>query len=340
MARAWFDKREYGAAWGIRAGRSLALMVGRRAARFLLWPVTAYFFVVARDGRQGLAAYHAHITPGGAGLAQLFHHHLTFARTILDRTYLLARHKDAPPYEIHGFENVEQALQSGTGAVLLGAHLGSFEAARAAGFLRPDLKIQVIMHPGISRKLNSILAALHPGAEQSVVTLGGPAALLQVKETLAEGGLVGVMGDRVRAGEETYEASFLGETASFPLGPLRLAAALGAPVFFFTALYRRAVDGSCYYELVFKPLSGPAPPGPLRAAWMRDLGARYVSALEAYCRIAPDNWFNFYDFWQSEVGRGGRRRTSVDGSREQGRGAPTAVGGAGTATHPEPRRKP
>ena len=24
---------------------------------------------------------------------------------------------------------------------------------------------------------------------------------------------------------------------------------------------------------------------------------RYVSTLEALCREAPYNWFNFYDFW-------------------------------------------
>ena len=24
----------------------------------------------------------------------------------------------------------------------------------------------------------------------------------------------------------------------------------------------------------------------------------YVERLEAYCRMAPFNWFNFYDFWQ------------------------------------------
>jgi len=24
----------------------------------------------------------------------------------------------------------------------------------------------------------------------------------------------------------------------------------------------------------------------------------YVARLEYYCRLAPYNWFNFYDFWQ------------------------------------------
>jgi predicted LPLAT superfamily acyltransferase len=27
---------------------------------------------------------------------------------------------------------------------------------------------------------------------------------------------------------------------------------------------------------------------------------RYADRLEHYCRLAPYNWFNFHDFWQSD----------------------------------------
>ena len=32
-------------------------------------------------------------------------------------------------------------------------------------------------------------------------------------------------------------------------------------------------------------------------AWVQ----RYAERLEYYCRMAPYNWFNFYDFWEPEV---------------------------------------
>jgi hypothetical protein len=31
--------------------------------------------------------------------------------------------------------------------------------------------------------------------------------------------------------------------------------------------------------------------------------AQYVAQLERYCRAAPYNWFNFYDFWHSPFRR-------------------------------------
>jgi predicted LPLAT superfamily acyltransferase len=30
---------------------------------------------------------------------------------------------------------------------------------------------------------------------------------------------------------------------------------------------------------------------------LRAYVTRYAGRLEHYCRLAPDNWFNFYDFW-------------------------------------------
>ena len=334
MAQAWFEKRERGSRFGLRAARILALRLGRRTARVLLWPITAYFFWALPEGRAGLRRYYQALNGQQPTRARLFGHYLTFARTILDRVYLLARHRDAPRYEIRGFEAVASYLDRGQGVILLGAHMGSFEAARAAAFLHPELKIQVIMHTGVSRKLTEILTVLHPEARDSIVPLGGPASLLRVREFLAQGGLVGFMGDRTIAGETTYPADFLGATAPFPLGPLRLAAVLRAPVFFFTALYRAAADGVCRYELVFEPLCGPASDAKAREEWMRQLGERYAQTLGTFCRLAPDNWFNFYDFWQTPDGDSFRRSAARDPDDRDGPRGQSPMDGPDAAKDP------
>jgi predicted LPLAT superfamily acyltransferase len=42
---------------------------------------------------------------------------------------------------------------------------------------------------------------------------------------------------------------------------------------------------------------GAATRPPDGQAWLNDIMSRYVARLEHYCRAAPFNWFNFYDFW-------------------------------------------
>ena len=36
-----------------------------------------------------------------------------------------------------------------------------------------------------------------------------------------------------------------------------------------------------------------------RESEVRQWVQRYVERLEVYCRHAPDNWFNFYEFWDA-----------------------------------------
>ena len=78
---------------------------------------------------------------------------------------------------------------------------------------------------------------------------------------------------------------FLGAEAGFPEGPFRLAALLRQRAVFMLGIYR----GGNRYEVIFEDLGEPGD----AAAMMR----RYVALLEAHCRDAPYNWFNFYDFW-------------------------------------------
>jgi predicted LPLAT superfamily acyltransferase len=76
---------------------------------------------------------------------------------------------------------------------------------------------------------------------------------------------------------------------------MRLAAALRRPVIFMVALYR----GDNRYHVVFRQIadfSGIERAG--REAAVQEGIARYAALLEQYCRSDPNNWFNFYDFWQ------------------------------------------
>jgi predicted LPLAT superfamily acyltransferase len=60
------------------------------------------------------------------------------------------------------------------------------------------------------------------------------------------------------------------------------------------ALYR----GGNRYDIHFERLADAPAADAGREALMRERLCRYVARLEHYCRGAPYNWFNFYDFWK------------------------------------------
>jgi predicted LPLAT superfamily acyltransferase len=96
----------------------------------------------------------------------------------------------------------------------------------------------------------------------------------------------------------------MGAPAPLPTGPMRMAAALRQRVIFMTGLYR----GGNRYELHFEPLADFTELDGLtraeRDARVRAAMEAYAARLEHHARSAPDNWFNFYDFWAGHGEKG------------------------------------
>jgi predicted LPLAT superfamily acyltransferase len=150
------------------------------------------------------------------------------------------------------------------------------------------------MYEENARKINAALAAINPNAQQGIIALGHIDSMIQVHELLAQGIVVGMLGDRSLGNDETRQVDFLGDPAALPLGPFRMAAIMKCPVLFMTGLYR----GGNRYDIHFETLadfSAVAPRG--RTLAVQDAMTRYAALLEQYCHEAPYNWFNFFDFW-------------------------------------------
>jgi hypothetical protein len=221
----------------------------------------------------------------------------SFATTIHDRIYLLNERFDLFDIEVVGAEALHEALAKQPGALLMGAHLGSFEVLRAAGRGMAGLKVAMLMYEENARKINATLEAINPKATQDIIPLGRMESMLEARDKLEAGYLVGMLADRSLGDDATVGYPFLGETAPFPLGPWRLAAMLQRPVFFMTGLYL----GGNRYQLHFVPLADfSATPRSERDAAIADAMRHYADCLTHFCRLAPYNWFNFFDFWQDK----------------------------------------
>jgi predicted LPLAT superfamily acyltransferase len=204
---------------------------------------------------------------------------------------------------IEGEPLVREVLASGRGALLLGAHLGSFEVMHSIGRRQPALEVSMAMYEHNARKINATLAAVNPALTPDVISLGQVDAMLKIAQRLDRGAFVGMLGDRTlddrTLGNETVQAvTLLGQRAYLPLGPLRAAALLRCSVIFMAGLYR----GGNRYHVVFAPVADfSAAPALGRDAAVRVAIERYAALLDRYCRSDPYNWFNFFDFWRERT---------------------------------------
>ncbi len=295
---AWAHTPERGNKLMLRMMTWISLRLGRSAGRALLHLIAGYFLLFAPRSRHASGSYLKRVLGRPPRLLDLYRHFFTFASTIHDRMYLVNHRFELFDVEVHGEETLRHLLASGNGLFLIGAHLGSFEVLRALGRKIANLHVAMVMHEGNAKKINAMLAAINPLAMQDIIGLGHVDSMLKVSECLDDGGAVGMLADRTSANDTLYPVQILGAKANLPGGPFRMAAVLRRPVVFMTGLYL----GGNRYAIHFDPLADFSTIARVgraeRDAAVEAAITRYAALLDQYCRKAPYNWFNFFDFWQ------------------------------------------
>ncbi len=273
----------------------ISLRLGRRAARGVLHLISGYFLLFAPANRRASSNYLRRALGRPAHWRDLYRHFFTFASTIHDRIYLVNRRFDLFDFEVHGEDTLHRLLSDGKGLFLIGAHLGSFEVIRAIGRENTNLRVAMLMHQDNAQKINAMLAAINPEAVQDIIGLGHIDSMLKVRERLNEGCIVGMLADRTPGNDTLYPVQILGANANLPTGPFRMAALLRRPVVFMTGLYL----GGNRYAIHFDTLADFSTVARDQRDAALDMAiTRYAALLDHYCRKAPYNWFNFFEFWQ------------------------------------------
>ena len=275
----------------------ISLTFGRAIGRLVLHGIAAYFVLFSPKARRCSRDYLHRALGRWAEWSDGYRHVFSFASTIHDRIYLLNDRFDLFEIEVVGAAAVSAAARCQPGVLLIGAHLGSFEVLRAVGREQGGLPVAMLMYEENARKINATLEAINPAASRDIIPLGRMDSMLQARDKLEAGYAVGMLADRRLGDDATIACDFLGQPAPFPVGPWRMAALLRRPVFFMTGLYL----GGNRYRLHFEPLADfSQTPRAERDAAIRAAMQRYADRLSHFCRQAPYNWFNFFDFWQKK----------------------------------------
>ena len=303
---AWAQKTERGN-WGwLRFSLFLYRHFGRWAVAGILIPITAYFVILdsvcRRSSREWLAT--AWATPEGRaalgrrpGLWRTYLHVYKFSGTVLDRMILWAGGAGSFHIDHQGGERLLELARQGRGAILVGAHLGSFDMLRLISS-QYGLRVNVLMFTNHAERLNQFFESLGGGSRVRVIAVdpGSVQSAFEIKACLARGEFVGILADRVHPGgrERPVGISFAGRPAAFPLTPFLLGVVLGAPVFLSLCLS----TGWQRYFAVTEPLFDGGPvPRDMREKVAHELLEAWVRRFEHYCLCNPMQWFNFYDFY-------------------------------------------
>ena len=299
MKQAWLEQRERSNDPALRFLVWVSLALGRPFGRLALYPICFYFLLFSVKSRNASRNYLKRVLDRPPRLSDLFRHYYSFATVALDRMFLLRNRFAQFEVHVHGKDILEEAKARGEPCFLLGAHFGSFEALHVYGE-EHNINVTMMMFEHGSRNMNALARAIKPDLDRSVIGMGSLDSMIRVQERFERGEWVGMLGDRRIHESGAVGVPFLGTIAPLPTAPFRIAALFGRPVVLMVALY----CGGNRYDLHFERLvEMPKFERGKRDAIIRECAARYAQRLEHYCRLAPYNWFNFYDFWADDDAR-------------------------------------
>ena len=314
MSRRWLETRERSNIFAVRVLVWIALFLGRRVARGVLALVAFYFLLFGSAARAASRSYLSRVMKRRVTLRDVFLHFYTFATVALDRVYFLSDRWSMFDIHLYGEDVLIEQFELNKGCYLLGAHIGSFECLRTLG-RRRAMTVNLVMFEENANRVARVARAINPDLEHDVIALGTPESMLRVIEQLDKGAWVGMLGDRAISDSGMVEVPFLDGTALFPAAPFRIAALTGRSVILMLGLYRGKNRYDLHFEMLAEQLRIDRSQ---RQHQLRVVIQNFSDRLAALLRVAPYNWFNFYDFWKEPATDVGHVDAGGDCSRARG----------------------
>jgi len=198
-----------------------------------------------------------------------------------------------------GVENYFEARKAGKGAIVVTAHIGSFEVGAAAMrktephvhvvFQRDPMRLFESLRAEQHRALGLIEAPVEPGRGDDTWNVW-----LKLRDALREDHVVLLQGDRVMPGQRGRKVPFMGGHVMLPPGPVKLAMATGAPII--PVCSPRLPDGRVRI-VMGEPIWVGEEDGEGTHGGPHPAELRLAKVIEGWVRAYPEQWMMVQRVW-------------------------------------------
>ncbi|MDR1336407.1 MAG: lipid A biosynthesis (KDO)2-(lauroyl)-lipid IVA acyltransferase [Tannerella sp.] len=291
-------KREWdgvtgGHALGQKALKITFSLVDVRAGYVLLALVIPFYMLFARKGYRAIYRYfrERHGYSPLKSFRKTYRNHYLFGQMLLDRFAVYAGRRDA--FEVENPDNAlfMRMLDDPRGCILAGAHVGNPELC---GYLlkQQQKRINGLVFGGEAREVQKNRTEVLGGNNVRLIPVtDGLSHVFPISDALANGEIVSMTCDRMFGSAKGVACEFLSGTAAFPVGAFALAVQFRAPVL---ALFVLKVSARRYRIHL---ASIPVPDGASKRERIDGMTRCFARELEHIVKRYPEQWFNFYPFW-------------------------------------------
>jgi Kdo2-lipid IVA lauroyltransferase/acyltransferase len=258
------------------------------------------FYLLLPEKRRGIRA-NLQVVTGQQQVERLvFSTFYKYARNWCD-VILMIRLKGARLQALIGRRSSGQALEDAvaraTGAILISPHFGNWElGGLGLADLGRTLNVMTFREPDeqVNQQREQVRNERGIGVIYVDRNDSSPLAVIEAVNALRRNETICLLGDR-DGSSNTVTVPFFGRPTALPAGAAHLALATGAPVIpVFVVLEANGRYATLMEEAIF--FHGA--PGRNQEAVQEGM-TRLAAVFERYIRQYPDQWYNFFDFWNS-----------------------------------------
>ncbi|WP_310992953.1 LpxL/LpxP family acyltransferase [Aequorivita marina] len=292
MAGEWEGKSK-GTVLGYKIFIFFITKLGVRAAYGLLYFVALYYVFFAGKSTRSIYYYFRKRLkyPQFKSVFSIYKSYYVFGKTIIDKAAISSGLKNRFTHECDGVENITQLLDKQQGGIMISAHVGNFEVAEFF-FQDIDTRSQINLvttdaeHQHIKEYMEKV--SLRSNIK-FILVRDDMSHIFQINNALSNGELVCFTGDRYMKDQKVLTESLLGKEANFPAGPFLLASRLNVPVLFVYVMK----ETNKHYHLYARKTA-------VKNRDAQGLLKKYTKSLEWMLEKYPLQWFNYFDFWDTD----------------------------------------
>lgn len=301
----WSKTAERGSIFGIEALIFVYKIFGKGIFKVCLTPVMFYYYLTGTDARKATWSYLDHLhssanQPKTRGFIKFFggfRVFFSFGLSIVDKFDAWLGKVNVTDVDLIGDESYQEIL-TGEGAVLISAHLGNMEVCRT--IFSDKRPLNIISSNAHSPAFNHFMKKANKDSSINFFHIDnfGIDDTIKLKQKIEDKEAVIIFADRTSMNNPNSVnfVPFLGEDAPFGVGPFALATLMDCPVYTIFCLKQQG-----RYRTYIEKLADPVKINrKQRQIYFKTLTEGFVKRLEKYVRLAPYQWYNFFDFWQTD----------------------------------------
>ena len=222
-----------------------------------------------------------------------YQNHCVFGQVVIDRFAMYAgKHFKV---EIEGYEHFLRLTHQEPAFAQLSSHIGNYEIAGYT-LTSHEKPLNAVVFYGEKQTVMEHRQDMFSDKNIRMIPVRQDMGhLFLIDQAIQQGEIISMPADRIFGSKKSVSAKLLGAEVKLPLGPFSVATMRGLDVLAVNVM-KSTTTG---YKIYVTPLDydRQAP----RRQQINQLAQGYIAELERMLTMYPTQWYNYFEYWKSEI---------------------------------------